>query len=888
MGCFGRIRDQEKNVREEQKWDYITLSDFTSSSWKSKLSYLWLWILSGITIAVYAADTFTAVNLLVFNKWSSQVDPAIDFNVSKWISVGCIILSWVLAAFAWLRAFRVMRGGGVADSYLDPLAATLQSSRIYSGGHGWRRFLVFAELTKSKKGVDYIALFVYFSFKGAFRICLAEGPRQVVNAVTLWAAMKADLLPEGDHAATDGHSSFEQFWFNIKLLANEQKEQAVILSSMLFTLVIWVIAVLGLILAGVLYVLFLWHYIPSVDGTLANYCRRKVDKRLERVVSKKVQQALEKQEKKIRKEEEDAARAAAAKMQMQNGGAPPKEKKVLQSKHSRPELVPRKPTLPQLGGLDRTNTQSSVSTLPAYSSQPPSRPATSNTNRSRAPTLPNVSEDDFRPGGPVRTNTSSSGWSAQSYGSNAPLLSSAGDMGESTPPPLPPLPMTMPVTRERSLTNGSQGRSYTPQGPPPQSRGTPGPMGPPQPRGTPGPMGPPPQSRGTPGPMGPPFQARGTPGPMGPGPMGPGPNGYYPPPRSNTAFSAGQPPRSYSPMDMPPMQGRNSPAVGPNGYGPNGFGPNAYGPPPQARSSPGPGMMRQNTGYSMNDGYGMPPPGPVRTNTGMGPMGRGAAGPSPLGNPDFDPYGRQSPAMYTPDAYEMQYQQRPAMMQQDAPRSDYNGGYNGNGGYAINMDDYDPFRAGTPAQAPVPAANMARPPSPSNASTVSVSTNFTQGGSYVAFNPHQNNSTPVSQNYASNVSPVPEHASAMPQDSGHARQGSNGQQSTHSRQGSSGQRSTHSRQSSAGQRSNHSRQGSYGQHSSHSRQNSEDRELRQTRGSRNFSIPARSQQPIGPIKRRATEPTQPQEPHLEAYEQRPSTAGGRSRDPSPENWRRVI
>lgn len=23
MGCFGRIRDQEKNVREEQKWDYI-------------------------------------------------------------------------------------------------------------------------------------------------------------------------------------------------------------------------------------------------------------------------------------------------------------------------------------------------------------------------------------------------------------------------------------------------------------------------------------------------------------------------------------------------------------------------------------------------------------------------------------------------------------------------------------------------------------------------------------------------------------------------------------------------------------------------------------------------------------------------------------------------
>ncbi|OJD31443.1 pheromone-regulated membrane protein [Diplodia corticola] len=878
MGCFGRISDQEKNVREEQKWDYITLSDFTSSSWKSKLSYLWLWTLSGIAVAVYAADTFTAVNLLVFNKWSSKVDPAIDFNVSKWISVACIIASWVLAAFAWLRAFRVMRGGGVADSYLDPLAATLQSSRIYSGGHGWRRFLVFAELTKSKKGVDYIALFVYFSFKGAFRIILAEGPRQVVNAVTLWAAMKADLLPTGEHAATDGHSSLEQFWFNIQLLANEQQEQAVILSTMLFTLVIWVFAVLGLILAGVLYVLFLWHYIPSVDGTLANYCRRKVDKRLERVVGKKVQQALEKQEKKIRKEEEDAARAAAAKLQMQNGGLPVKEKKVLQSKHSRPELVPRKPTLPQLGGLDRTNTQTSVSTLPPYSSQPPSRPSTSNTNRtapSRAPTLPHIGEDNFRPDGPVRTNTASSGWSAQSYGSNAPLLSSAGDMGESTPPPLPPLPTTMPMTRERSLTGGSQQRSYTPQGPLPPARSTPGPMGPP------------PQARGTPGPMGPPYQARGTPGPMGG-------NGYYPPPRSNTAFSAGQPQRTYTPMDMAPMQGRSSPAVGFNGYGPNGFGPNAYGPPPQARGSPGPGMMRQNTGYSMNDGYGMPPPGPMRTNTGMGPMGRGTPGPSPLGNIDFgpsplvnidfDPYGRQSPAMHTTDAYELKHQHQ--AMAQNA-RRDYD---NYNGGYAPALDDYDPFRAGTPAQGPAPGANMYRPRSPSSAST--------QQPNYVAFNPQQSNPTPVSHGRNGSVSPVPEdgpHVSharqgSSGQQSSHSRQSSAGQQSSHSRQGSYGQQSNHSRQGSYSQQSNHSRQGSYGQQSTHSRQNSHERQLSQGRGSRNFSVPLRSSQgPMGPLQRRATEPMQPQETHVEVDEHRPSTSGGRSRDPSPvETWRRVI
>lgn len=58
---------------------------------------------------------------------------------------------------------RVIRRGAVAESYLDSLAVRLQSTRPRSG---WKRFLVFAELTKSKKGAEYVALFAYFSFQG--------------------------------------------------------------------------------------------------------------------------------------------------------------------------------------------------------------------------------------------------------------------------------------------------------------------------------------------------------------------------------------------------------------------------------------------------------------------------------------------------------------------------------------------------------------------------------------------------------------------------------------------------------------------------------------------------------------------------------------------------
>lgn len=76
------------------------------------------------------------------------------------------MLSWVLLAYRWLRAIRVMRRGVVAASYLDPLAVRVQSVRMGKNGRGWRRFLLFTELTKGRKGAEYVALFSYFSFEG--------------------------------------------------------------------------------------------------------------------------------------------------------------------------------------------------------------------------------------------------------------------------------------------------------------------------------------------------------------------------------------------------------------------------------------------------------------------------------------------------------------------------------------------------------------------------------------------------------------------------------------------------------------------------------------------------------------------------------------------------
>jgi hypothetical protein len=226
------------------------------------------------------------------------------FDIAKWIFAITIIVSYVFLAYRWIRALRVMRTGSVTECYLEPLAAILQSMRITKTGQGWRRFLVFAELTKSKKGANYIALFVYFQFKSALLIIVAQGPRIALNAMTLYAVMQAQLIPVGEHASED-RSNFEQFFMNIKLMVETgNKQETVIYFTMLFSLVIWVIAALGLIIAGILYLFFLWHYIPKADGSLTNYCRRKVETRLERIVGKKIKKAIEKQNQQLKREED--------------------------------------------------------------------------------------------------------------------------------------------------------------------------------------------------------------------------------------------------------------------------------------------------------------------------------------------------------------------------------------------------------------------------------------------------------------------------------------------------------------------------------------------------------------------------------------------------------
>lgn len=410
-----------------------------------------------VAVAVFAADTFTAVNLLAYNKWTSKVEPKIPLEYARWIFAGCIIFGFVLYIFNWIFAIRAIRRGGIADSFLDPLAATLQSMR----GSGWRRFLVFSNLTQSKKGTDYIAYFVYFSFQSAIRVIIAEGPRQAINGMTLYSVMQ-DKLMDGD--GTD-KPNIVQFWQNLQHLFQENNFQALTMCAMLFTLIIWVISALSLLISLVLYLVFLWHYIPQQDGRLKVYCRRKIDRRLEKIVEAKIKAAMDEEEKRTRKAEK-IAEQQAERSRKKTGELPPE----------RPTKIIRQPTLPVIPvtpepgkddklpehALVRQATSTTVSTLPPYSSRPPTR----NDNQRLESHPSQRSMHSVRPM-PSRTVTQSSGFPTPNYEMDAPLLDNVAFTGHeiSRPPTaasrrqgsFSSIDGTMPT---RTMTQGSQGPQH--------------------------------------------------------------------------------------------------------------------------------------------------------------------------------------------------------------------------------------------------------------------------------------------------------------------------------------------------------------------------------------------------------------------------------------------
>ncbi|PUU82590.1 hypothetical protein B9Z19DRAFT_1120486 [Tuber borchii] len=241
-----------------------------------------VWVYLSVLIAVLCiiADTYTAIILLIFNRWSSQIKPIIPFNVAKIIFAVCVGLSYTLYVIEWWHVARVIFRGGVADAYMDSIALRWHSIRGGRGKEdtGWKRFLVFAKLTEKRGRRDYVAPFRYFSFKEWWSIPL-----------TLVSVIRADLIPDHEVEAL---SAIGRFFENVGHLYDHNQVQALILGTMTFTSIFWLFTIIQLTIACIMYHCYLIRVIE--ESSLKDYCRKRVDSRMTKIVLENHRQGLRK------------------------------------------------------------------------------------------------------------------------------------------------------------------------------------------------------------------------------------------------------------------------------------------------------------------------------------------------------------------------------------------------------------------------------------------------------------------------------------------------------------------------------------------------------------------------------------------------------------------
>ncbi|CAG7848647.1 SubName: Full=Uncharacterized protein {ECO:0000313/EMBL:CCA70616.1} [Serendipita indica DSM 11827] len=271
MEARGRSRSQGK------PFDFIDTREFHSKSFSVRLQYVWVYILVIKSFLVYISDIYTATTMLTSDKWSNKIFDsctqkegcvAIPFSIAKWLFVGCIIFSFLLLAYEARKSKKIIASRDISFAFTNVMAQNYYSLRSYD------HFCLFCHINDSTKKKDDFAFFIFFTFKEWKRLLLADGPRQTINALTLYSFYLAKRDPKSD-------------WWDLKKYfdSNDMVTNG-LLVAIVFTVLIFLGSLLLLIIAAILYVPLLCY----IRGNLKEYCCHKVDKRIEELIKRKRKQ----------------------------------------------------------------------------------------------------------------------------------------------------------------------------------------------------------------------------------------------------------------------------------------------------------------------------------------------------------------------------------------------------------------------------------------------------------------------------------------------------------------------------------------------------------------------------------------------------------------------
>lgn len=218
----------------------LNIELFRNHKFKTVLNYIigvvgW----NGLKLALFVSDIYTCIKLLAFNSWSNNIiKPYLPFKISKWLFSGCILASIVLLIWEAIAGMRIYKTGNISLTYVNNFSRNLNSVLNYS------KFCVY-NMIERKGFRQKMTFFTFFQLKDCIRLIFTDTPRQVINGLTLWSV----LVTVNKNEDLGDLESFTGLINKIKNIGQTNHEEAVILSLMLFSFIIWALFVFKFLLA---------------------------------------------------------------------------------------------------------------------------------------------------------------------------------------------------------------------------------------------------------------------------------------------------------------------------------------------------------------------------------------------------------------------------------------------------------------------------------------------------------------------------------------------------------------------------------------------------------------------------------------------------------------
>jgi hypothetical protein len=252
----------KREVVQDHKFDFVDVESFRDNSPILRIKYALLFVLVLKAILIYSLDVGTAYQLIsnpdMFTKKTASEAPnktlVIPADVRKWLYVVSIVASFSLLIWEWRKARRIIASRDIAYAYTNVVAYRYYSIKSYA------YYCFFAQIGVTEHFWSRIAFFVYFTLKGWKRMIFADGPRQFLNALTLW-----DLIIHSQ--------SFN--WLELLPNGTENFAKRSTFLTTAISCMLWALSAVLTVVACLLYVPLLCN----IRGNLKEYVCHKIDKR---------------------------------------------------------------------------------------------------------------------------------------------------------------------------------------------------------------------------------------------------------------------------------------------------------------------------------------------------------------------------------------------------------------------------------------------------------------------------------------------------------------------------------------------------------------------------------------------------------------------------------